>query len=197
MSGRNDELRREFSSEGCADAMCAAAHADEWRTAEWQPGPELVTAALANAEERARVAEAERDEARAELQALADPHLTDMRLENGGLNMEMAGTAVQRIVATIGEWFIESGATNYVEFNLHRSDPVEHFAITIQKVGQGAKSPHELRAAAEAQVEALARRVAKLEANTPDARARRALGDPSKGVSLPAALLPTPEAPRG
>ena len=97
-------------------------------------------------------AEKERDEAHEAYEKLADPSLNWMRLENGQLDMAVAGAVVQHIAATMAGWFRESGAENYVEMSLNaRDEPFERYVVTVQKVGR--LSPHEARVAAVARAE--------------------------------------------
>lgn len=117
-------------------------------------------------ERAARVkAEEERDETSKSLENLLDPQVRSMRLENGKLDVTLCGEVVQRLALIVTGWFRESGAKNYFEMTLNaRDEPFERYTFTIQKRGDGAQSPHELRIAAEA-------RVRELEAQLADQRA--------------------------
>jgi len=88
-------------------------------------------------------------EALDEIDRLNDPTLKHMRLENGEINMAVAGPMVERLALAMTAWFRESGAENYVEMNLNaRDNSDDRYCVTVQKVW--AKSPHQLRAEAEA-----------------------------------------------
>ena len=117
--------------------------------------PEVVLALLDTIDAlRASLAAAqqERDEAHEAYEKLAEPSLNWMRLENGQLDMAVAGAVVQHIAAAIAGWFRESGAENYVEMSLNaRDEPFERYVVTVQKVGR--LSPHEARVAAIARAE--------------------------------------------
>lgn len=108
-------------------------------------------------ERAARVkAEEERDETSKSLENLLDPQVRSMRLENGKLDVTLCGEVVQRLALIVTGWFRESGAKNYFEMTLNaRDEPFERYTFTIQKRGDGAQSPHELRIAAEARVREL------------------------------------------
>ncbi len=109
-------------------------------------------AAIADLRARLEAAERERDEAHEAYEKLAEPSLNWMRLENGQLDMAVAGAVVQHIAAAMAGWFRESGAENYVEMSLNaRDEPFERYVVTVQKVGR--LSPHEARVAAEARAE--------------------------------------------
>lgn len=91
----------------------------------------------------------ERDDAVALADELREPMLKSMRFEDGKLDMEVAGNAVQHMGLLLSEWFRETGAPNYVEMMFHaKSDPFERYVWTIQKAA--GLTPHQLRAAAEA-----------------------------------------------
>jgi hypothetical protein len=85
-----------------------------------------------------------------------------MRLENGEINMAVAGPMVERLALAMTGWFRESGAENYVEMNLNaRDNSDDRYCVTVQKVW--AKSPHQLRAEAEAARDDALARVERLE----------------------------------
>lgn len=89
---------------------------------------------------------AERDGLREAGQITLDEfHLLD---EKG--KTELSGNAVRRFGALLAHWFEEQGGTSYVEVELCRriEDGGEHFLFTVQRVGF--RTPHQLRAAAEA-----------------------------------------------
>lgn len=94
---------------------------------------------------------------------ILDPKLTSMRLEDGKFDMALGGPIVQNVALMMTEWFRESGAKNYVEMTLHaRTAPFERYQFYVQKQGDGAKTPHELRKEVEAERDALRSVVAAL-----------------------------------
>lgn len=94
---------------------------------------------------------------------IMDPNLTSMRLENGKFDMALGGPIVQNVALMMTEWFRESGAKNYVEMTLHaRTEPFERYQFYVQKQGDGAKTPHELRKELEAENERLKDEIARL-----------------------------------
>lgn len=99
----------------------------------------------------AKLAEAERE--RDEAVAAIDPMITDMRLANGQIDLVLSGAAMERLASVVAKHFRASGATNYIEMSLfERAPPNDRFVVTVQRV-QG-KSPHDLRAKAEADLTA-------------------------------------------
>lgn len=95
---------------------------------------------------------------------ILDPKLTSMRLEDGKFDMALGGPIVQNVALMMTEWFRESGAKNYVEMTLHaRTAPFERYQFYVQKQGDGAKTPHELRKEVEAERDALKELVAKID----------------------------------
>lgn len=93
---------------------------------------------------------------REQIDGLCDPTLKSMRLEDGRFNMELAGQCVERLALMMATWFRESGATNYVEMTVVAIDhPFESYQVYVQKQGDGAKTPHELRKEAEAERDSL------------------------------------------
>lgn len=108
-------------------------------------------------------AENERDDASKALENLLDPKVQSMRLENGKFDVALCGEVVQRLAVIVTGWFRESGAKNYVEMTLNaRDEPFERYTFTVQKRGDGAQSPHELRLTAEARVRELEAELAQL-----------------------------------
>ncbi|MET4197233.1 hypothetical protein ABIA95_000224 [Bradyrhizobium sp. LA8.1] len=87
---------------------------------------------------------------------IMDPNIQSMRLENGKFDMALGGPIVQNVAMMMTEWFRESGAKNYVEMTLHaKTEPFERYQFYVQKQGDGAKTPHELRKEVEDQRDAL------------------------------------------
>jgi hypothetical protein len=122
--------------------------------------------ALATERAARQAAEAERDEARSEMERIKDPILRDLRLENGCLNLELSGEIVSRMALIFTDHFIATGAKNYIEFNIYGKNG-DRFAFHVQKVS-GGKSPHELRVEAESSLAAAeAREAGLIEALTP------------------------------
>lgn len=110
-----------------------------------------------------------------------DPTLESMRLEDGKFDMQLGGEAVQRVALMMTEWFRESGAKNYVEMTLHaKTEPFESYQFYVQKQGDGAKTPHQLRVEVETQRDQLAKAleaallIAKQEWDFPGAHPHRA-----------------------
>lgn len=103
---------------------------------------------------------AERDHYKDLAEKGMEPRIKSMRLEDGSLNMEIAGPIVELMaIGFIGQ-FKASDATNFMEMNLFdRDEPYQRYTITIQKVG--AKSPADLLKEAKD-------RIAYLEQNLPD-----------------------------
>ena len=90
----------------------------------------------------------------AELERGMEPHVQSFRVENGELNMALTGPAMEHIAVCVVDHFKAMGAENYFEMSLFdRDDPAERYVVTVQKAS--AKSPHELRSAAEAEVRTL------------------------------------------
>lgn len=99
-----------------------------------------------------------------QLADIMDPNIQSMRLENGKFDMALGGPMVQNVALMMTEWFRESGAKNYIEMTLHaRTEPFERYQFYVQKQGDGAKTPHELRKDVEAENERLSQRLAVLE----------------------------------
>lgn len=96
----------------------------------------------------------ERDEARKAYENLIEPGLKHMRFENGELDMEVVGKAVERIAEALTEWFRADPGENYIEMNLNsRTEPFERYAVTVQRIP--GKSPADLRNEAQAEVDRL------------------------------------------
>lgn len=115
--------------------------------------------------ERAYLAEVERlrDENRKlhkSLDRLTDPEMKHLRLENGKIDMAVAGPMVEQLVVAVGGMFHEEGAKNYFEYSLHSKEG-DHYAVTIQKVS-GGQTPHVLRMKAEEKAEKLREALQKL-----------------------------------
>jgi hypothetical protein len=84
--------------------------------------------------------------------------LKSMKFENGQFDMAVTGPAMEHIAACVVGHFKALGPENYFEMSLFdREDPSERYVVTVQKVS--AKSPHELRKAAEADVAEFMRRL--------------------------------------
>lgn len=100
---------------------------------------------------------------RAEIDELRDPKLSHMRFENGCLDMALVSPVIEGLATALGGWFIAGGAKNYAEMRLHdRHETGQVYIVTVQK--SGAKTPHELRAEAEAEVTRLRAEVARKDA---------------------------------
>ncbi|WP_439398453.1 hypothetical protein ACRQ5Q_14400 [Bradyrhizobium sp. PMVTL-01] len=83
---------------------------------------------------------------------LSDPALKSMRLDDGSFNMALGGAAVERMARMMTTWFRESGAKNYVEISINALDhPFETYLFYVQKRGDGARTPAEIRQAVEAE----------------------------------------------
>lgn len=92
---------------------------------------------------------------RAELARLTDGEILDMRMASGAIDLSVTSKALEHLALVLTEHFRESGAKNYIELSLHaKTEPFESYVVTVQK-RNGAKTPHELRQAAEARVTAL------------------------------------------
>jgi len=99
-----------------------------------------------------------------QLADIMDPKLQSMRLEDGKFDMALGGHIVQHVAAMMTEWFRESGAKNYVEMTLHaRTEPFERYQFYVQKQGDGAKTPHELRKEVEDQNAALLKALSEID----------------------------------
>lgn len=91
-----------------------------------------------------------------QLADIMDPNIQSMRLDNGKFDMALGGPMVQNVALMMTEWFRESGAKNYIEITLHaKTEPFESYQFYVQKQGDGAKTPHELRKEVEAENERL------------------------------------------
>jgi hypothetical protein len=98
-----------------------------------------------------------------------------LNIENGKIDMALAGKAVERLALLITSWYREGGAKNYVEMTIHDvEDPAISYSFIVQKTGDGAKSAHQLRKDAEERAEALQARLDEksklLEARSDDRR---------------------------
>lgn len=91
-----------------------------------------------------------------EAERCLEPTLKWMNFEDGKLDMALAGKAVESMALMITEWFRGNGAQNYVDMTIHDvHDPAVSYSFMVQKHGDGAKTPHQLRKDAEARAEAL------------------------------------------
>lgn len=101
-------------------------------------------------QEIARLKEA-LSEAEGDLQLLRDPMLSDMRLENGQLDIGLVGASAERLASIMCAMLMD--APNYKELQMRARSKVLgddlHFTMTIQKDDGKSKTPHELRAIAE------------------------------------------------
>ncbi|WP_063615483.1 hypothetical protein [Bradyrhizobium sp. Tv2a-2] len=83
---------------------------------------------------------------------LTDPTLKSMRLENGKLDMSLAGNVVERLATIMTEWFRDSDAKNFVEITINaKTEPFESYLFYVQKRGDGAMTPAEKSAKLEAE----------------------------------------------
>ena len=127
--------------------------------------------------ENARLGE-ENCELRERIADLTDPTLKSMRLEDGRFDVELGGDVVKHIALIITTWFRESGAKNYMEMSINATDePFERYLFYVQKRGDGAKTPHELRELAEAENSRNAAHVVDLQAECDDLNAQIASRD--------------------
>lgn len=98
---------------------------------------------------------------RAEVKELRDPKLSHMRLENGQLDMALISPVIEGLATAMGGWFVAGGAKNYAEMRLHdRHETGAVYIVTVQK--SGAKTPHDCRREAEAELATLRAEVEKL-----------------------------------
>lgn len=114
-----------------------------------------------DAEEMSAQALEDSDAVRDEMAKILDPEMKDLRLENGGINIAVAGPIVERMAMAVVGWFRESGAENYIEMNLNaRDNPEEAYVVNVQK--RGRKSPHQFRLDAEQELAELRSEVERL-----------------------------------
>ena len=78
--------------------------------------------------------------------------LRDLRVVNGSINATFEGGAVQLMVDALADRFVESGAPNYIEMQFH-GKATGPLLFTLQRVD--GKTPHQLRAEAEQERDAL------------------------------------------
>lgn len=91
---------------------------------------------------------------------IMDPELHHLRMEDGAIDLALTGPLVQHMGLVITEHFRAMGTENYLEMTYTtKSEPFEHFNWTIRRQ-LGSNSPHQLRAKAEAERDALRDRLA-------------------------------------
>ena len=78
--------------------------------------------------------------------------LRDLSVRNGSINATFEGGAIQLMVEALATQFVESGAANYIEMQFH-SEATGPLLFTLQRVD--GKTPHQLRAEAEQERDAL------------------------------------------
>ena len=83
--------------------------------------------------------------------------LRDLSIGNGFINATFEEGAVQPILDALADQFVESGASNYIEMQLH-SKAALSLLFTLQRVD--GKTPHQLRAEAENERDSLRAKVA-------------------------------------
>ena len=89
--------------------------------------------------------------------------LRDLSVGNGSINATFEGGAVQLMVDALADQFVESGAPNYIEMQFH-SKATGPLLFTLQRVD--GKTPHQLRAEAEQERDALRAELSKQQALT-------------------------------
>ena len=92
--------------------------------------------------------------------------LRDLSVGNGFINAIFEGGAVQLMVDALVDQFLESGASNYIEMQFH-SEATGPLVVTLQRVN--GKTPHQLRAEAEQERDALRAKVEAMERQERDA----------------------------
>lgn len=98
----------------------------------------------------------------ATIERLTDGEIVDMRMENGAIDLAVTSKALEHLALVLTEHFRASGAKNYIEMSLHaKTEPFESYVVTVQK-RNGAKTPHELREAAESALTAAEAEVGRL-----------------------------------
>ncbi|MGU9981534.1 ead/Ea22-like family protein [Phreatobacter sp. HK31-P] len=131
-----------------------------------RPAPQAARGEIAKLRAMLKTTETARDEAMADLRRATDPTLQHMHLENGRLDMAVAGPVVERMSLVFVEWFRETGARNNIEMSFSaKSEPFERYIVTVQKVL--AKTPAEQRKEAEKRAEAAEAALARLTAPSP------------------------------
>lgn len=86
---------------------------------------------------------------RAEIDRLIDPNFVSMTVRNGGLDMQMEGTACRLFAEWFASEFQRSGGVNYIECQFASQEvmPGEVIVVTVQRA-QG-QTPHQLLQSAE------------------------------------------------
>jgi len=79
--------------------------------------------------------------------------LTDVTIQNGSMGIQVEGGAAGLLANSFAEQFIDSGAENYLEVSFHHKK-VGGLTVTLQR--NSGKTPHMLRAKAEAERDAAA-----------------------------------------
>ena len=86
--------------------------------------------------------------------------LRDLSFGNGFIKATFEGGAVQLMVDALADQFVESGAANYIEMQFH-SEATGPLLFTLQRVD--GKTPHQLRAEAEKERDALRNKIERME----------------------------------
>jgi hypothetical protein len=90
--------------------------------------------------------------------------LRDLSIGSSGINATFEGGAAHLLADAFAEQFVESDATNYLEMHLH-SNVTGPLIVTLQR--HHGKTPHQLRAEAEAERDALRAELDALKAQEP------------------------------
>ena len=96
--------------------------------------------------------------------------LRDLNVGNGSINASFEGGAVRLFVDAFANQFVESGAANYLEMQFH-SEATGPLVVTLQRAN--GKTPHQLRAEAEQERDALRAKIEHMEKQEPVAWRRR------------------------
>ncbi len=116
--------------------------------------------------DRLEVAENENAKLRIALaeKVTSETMLRDLSVGNGSINATFEGGAIQLMVDALATQFVESGASNYIEMQFH-SEATGPLVATLQRVN--GKTPHQLRAEAEQERDALRAKIAAMEQQEP------------------------------
>lgn len=91
--------------------------------------------------------------------AVSEIAIVEMKARDGGLDVQLEGGACQLIAEAFAHQLKESGANNYIEMSFVSKvvSPGERLVVTLQRAS--GKTPHQLRAAAENELQQLKERM--------------------------------------
>lgn len=107
--------------------------------------------------------------------AVSQTMLRELSVGNGSINAAFEGGAAHLLADAFADQFLESEATNYLEVHLH-SAATGPLVVTLQRVN--GKTPHQLRAEAEKERDALRAKIESMERQEPVALVKWQIGGP-------------------